>query len=979
MYLCRKYKTIGVGIANKNIDFQQSMAKLGFVIEDDCLYLTTENYTTLSDIQIQFHIEKAKEFAASAVYLRKQLNGSYKPQVYLFDFTYIPFTEEKELNISEIQTKIWSSGEAPLACFFYKTEIKIVDCSRHLTEDYKPQYLIEHLALTAKTHQLYNNQFAIKIKSGIFWEEKELKNKFKFGNSAYDTLIQNIHFVINKLKEQFVDTTPQLANKIIIQAILIKYLEERMDNNGNKLLSDKYFQPYGVTSFNEVLRQKGKFADLLSDLDKHFNGNVFKWKEEEQEELRRLNLSIVAQLLNTDKKDLSSQQLEFGFTNWRYFEFSFIPVELISRLYEEFLGEQKKEKGLFYTPSHLAKLLVDECLPLKNYEDFDIANYKILDPACGSGIFLVVVFKRLVQIWKLQHNMETPTITDLKKLLKNIYGVDKEQQAIYLTSFSLSLALCNELNPITILNELRFDNLIGSNLIHSDFFVCKEIENKKFDLVIGNPPFVRGKLDKKQEIWKINDKKIKIPQGQIALGFLTQSFNYLKEGGLLCLIIKSSGLLYNSTSNDFKKMLFENYNIIQLFDFTALARNRSLWENADVAAAAIFAKNEAPNIRKNILHLTFRRTKATIERIVFEIDDYDLHFINRQTAIANPFIWKNNLLGGGRIKTLVERVGKLILFKNYLKDNNCIIGEGFFLGKKSKPSKFIKSIKILPTKSFNEEKIDYSALEELDDDICFDRPLNDNLFKAPNVIIKEHIGKDKLPIFYNKISFLFGHRFIGIASTIGDRNFLKEIVDNCINFSNFYRFYFITTSSETAINKNNTILLKDFKELPVVKNKSLLSDVDLNIINDCLNFKYDFLIHGENSKALQPIAKKELQSVLLHYGTEFSRALNAIYGNQERQFRLTQVVQLNNSFIATVFKYDNLINPVEFVNENAINIEELSNEKLSAHLSANRIIKLYPEKDMIVFVKPNQYRYWLSLTAYRDADKCFSDLINTGY
>ncbi len=113
-------------ITNKNTDFQNSIAKLGFAMGDDCLYLTTD-YTTLPDLQIQFHIEKAKEFAASAVYLRKQLNGSYKPQVYLFDFTHIPFTEEKELNISEIQTKIWSSGEAPLACFFYKTEIKIVD------------------------------------------------------------------------------------------------------------------------------------------------------------------------------------------------------------------------------------------------------------------------------------------------------------------------------------------------------------------------------------------------------------------------------------------------------------------------------------------------------------------------------------------------------------------------------------------------------------------------------------------------------------------------------------------------------------------------------------------------------------------------------------------------------------------------------------------------------------------------------------
>ena len=979
MYLCRKYKTIGVGIANKNIDFQKSMAKLGFVIDDDCLYFTTKNYTTLPDLQIQFHIEKAKEFAASAVYLRKQLNGSYKPQVYLFDFTHIPFTEEEELNISEIQTKIWSSGEAPLACFFYKTEIKIVDCTCHLTKDYKPQYLIEQLALTAKANQLYNDQFAIKIKSGIFWEEKELKNKFKFGNSAYDTLIKNIHFVINKLKEQFVDTTPQLANKIIIQAILIKYLEEHMDNNGNKLLSDKYFQPYGVTSFNEVLRQKGKFADLLSDLDKHFNGNVFKWKEEEQEELRRLDLSIVAQLLNTDKKDLSSQQLEFGFTNWRYFEFSFIPVELISRLYEEFLGEQKKEKGLFYTPSHLAKLLVDECLPLKNYEDFDIANYKILDPACGSGIFLVVVFKRLVQIWKLQHDMATPTITDLKLLLKNIYGVDKEQQAIYLTSFSLSLALCNELNPITILNELRFDNLIGSNLIHSDFFACKEIENKKFDLVIGNPPFVTGSLAKELEKWEIKNEKIDIPQKQIALKFLVESFNYLKKDGLSCLIIKSSGLLYNSTSDDFKKMLFENYDIIQIFDFTPLVRNHSLWENADVAAAAIFTKNQAPDIRKNILHLTFRRTKATIERIVFEIDDYDLHFINRQTAIANPFIWKNNLLGGGRIRTLVEKVQELPLFEEYLVKEDCYAEEGIIVDKQDKKAAtYLKKMPFLPTEAINERCINYSRLTIFDWKKV-DKLPKEEIFKILNVILWKNVGKEKLSVFYNGVDFSFKNQIIGVKGN--DKQLLKDIVINMNTYKDFYRFYMFVTSAYLLIYRNPFLLKKDYIQLRYInKNtENYFSDFDKNIISDVNNYFQLMLRKGENSKALQPISKKELQSVLLHYGTEFSRALNAIYGNQERQFRLTQVVQLKNSFIATVFKYDNLTNPVEFVNENAINIEELSNEKLSAHLSVNRIIKLYPEKDMIVFVKPNQYRYWLSLTAYRDADKCFSDLINIGY
>jgi hypothetical protein len=92
-----------------NIDFQEVIAKLGFAIEDDCLYLT-ENKKALVDPQIQFHIEKAKELNASAVYLRRQLNGSYKPQVYLFDFTDRGFNETNEEEIADIQTNIWSSG-----------------------------------------------------------------------------------------------------------------------------------------------------------------------------------------------------------------------------------------------------------------------------------------------------------------------------------------------------------------------------------------------------------------------------------------------------------------------------------------------------------------------------------------------------------------------------------------------------------------------------------------------------------------------------------------------------------------------------------------------------------------------------------------------------------------------------------------------------------------------------------------------------
>jgi len=966
-------------VKNININFSEAIANLGFAIEDDCLYLTSVE-SQFPEPQMHFHIEKAKELKASAVYLRKQLNGSYKPQVYLFDFTDRNFEEARENEIAQIQTKIWSSGEAPLACVFYNTTIKIIDCTKHITNDYKPEYLVKDLKLVGQIHNLYNVQFAIKIKSGIFWDQEELKNKFKFQNSAYDALIKNIHSVSNSLKKELHNASISIINKIIVQAILIKYLEERIDSEGNKLLSKKYFQKYNKAStFSDVLKL-GKFVDLLNDLndeDSGFNGNVFKWEKEEQEQLKDLDLSTLAKLLDTDKLDVMTSQMDFDFPDWRYFEFKLIPVELISRLYEEFLGEDKQAKGLYYTPSHLVKLLVDECIPLKKYNEIDPENYTILDPACGSGIFLVVAFKRLVQIWRLRNNMKTPNIGVLKSILKNIYGVDKEEQAVKLASFSLSLALCNELNPIKILNELKFDDLTEENLIHSDFFECKSIRNKKFDLVIGNPPFIVGGLDNYSKYWEFKTEKIKIPQGQIALKFLSKSFNYLKNSGLVCLVIKSSGLLYNSTSTDYKKALFSNYNIIQILDFTALARNKSLWDNgADVASAAIFIKNDKPDFSKNILHLTFRRTKATKERIVFEIDDYDLHFVNRQTAINNDFIWKNNLLGGGRIKNLVEKASYYKSFKEFLLENNCVFGEGFKVGSKGHLNPdFIYSLKTLPTEAINEVEIITDAIKEIPKNQKFEKIPNELIFKAPNILIKENIGIKKIPIHINKYDFSFQHKIIGISGSLKILNQIKELFNN---MNNLYRFLIFSCSGQVLVNLNTAILKKDLMSLPFVNFS--LSLFDENIIKDVNNFMQDSIRHGEKSIALQQIQQNKITSVISSYGIEFSRALNTIYEDNKLKFRLTDVVQLENSLIATVFKYDSEnIEPKFSKNLSELNIDGLTNNQISAHLSVNRIIKLYPQKDTIVFIKPNQYRYWLSLIAYRDADKCFSDFLNDGF
>jgi len=839
--------------------------------------------------------------------------------------------------------------------------------------------------LIGSAHSLYNQQFAIKIKSGLFWEEPEFKNKFKFQNSAYDKLIENIRFIISYLKNAYKNISSELINKLIVQSILIKYLEERIDDKGNKLLSDKYFRKYDhAETFNDVLK-KGKFSDLLHDLNdanKGFNGNIFQWDKEEEIILRTLNLSPLADLLNTNRT--LGQQLEINFLDWRYFEFKYIPVELISRLYEEFLGTDRNLNGLYYTPSHLAKLLVDECLPLTKFSEIDLDNYQILDPACGSGIFLVTVFKRLVQIWRLQNDLKPPSMSVLKKLLRNIYGVDKEEPAIRLASFSLCIALCTELKPIDIINNLKFDDLRQHNLVRSDFFVDHTLRHKKFNLIIGNPPFNRGALTNYSPNWEIDGESVKIPQGQIALKFLSEALGYLNKKGLLCLIIKSSGLLYNSTSEKYKRFLFSKFNVIQFLDFTALARNKSLWDNgADVATAAAFIRNEFPNFKNNILHLTFRRTKATSDRIAFEIDDYDLHFVNRQTAIENNTIWKNNLLGGGRIKSVVAKANTYETFDNYLSKKDCVVGEGYIVGSKGTLSPdYIFDLPTIPTEAITEEGIDYTMLRPINKELKFEKVSPEIIFNAPNIIIWENIGEKKIPVFYNEKSFSFKDKIVGIGSKKGNKELLKSIAKSFNHFSDFYRFFIYTTSSQVLINKNTAILKTDIMKLPFIAEVSdyLISQFDAKIISDVNFYMQDFVRYGENSKAIRPILNKEIKEFILSYGKEFCTILNLIFENDNKKFRLKDIVTLNKSFIATIFKYDSLNDETDFYIDNSkLDLKELTDIEISKQLSVNRIIKLYPHKDTIVFIKPNQYRYWLSLAAYRDADKCFSDLAKSGF
>jgi type I restriction-modification system DNA methylase subunit len=189
------------------------------------------------------------------------------------------------------------------------------------------------------------------------------------------------------------------------------------------------------------------YREFFPRLKREFNGTMFDTAlADEERHTSKVHLDALAHFLG--RHDAESGQMTFGF--WAY-EFRFIPVEIISAIYEEFMKDadltKKRNEGAYYTPRHLAETTLHVALEGR-YRG--VLSCRVLDPACGSGIFLVAVFNLLAEQWR-RENPTRREHTRAKALLdilqKQIRGVDVNPDACRITAFSLYLALLEKLQP----------------------------------------------------------------------------------------------------------------------------------------------------------------------------------------------------------------------------------------------------------------------------------------------------------------------------------------------------------------------------------------------------------------------------------------------------------------------------------------------------------------------------------------------------
>ena len=959
-------------------------------------------------------INDAKRFKADAIYFRRFENPSHSiPQIYIYEKDF----SDDELN--EIHTKLWSSGVVPLFYIVTPTEVKIFNCTKSVDINNKGKCISKHIEtikldafkLVADIQkELEVKKFSTKLfDNGTFWEEHP--KLLKVSDSPYQKLLDGLLNAKKDLIGNSLLSAPTIS-KLIVMGILVKYLEEKEDMHGVNLLEisrDFYNRFPDCKEFTDILRNR-QVVPFFEELNKKFNGKIFHLKANEKEELAKADLNYVAAIFDAN---IEGRQ----YVLWKIYAFNFLPIELISGIYEAFLTNdekdaKKKEKGVVYTPPYLVNLLIDECMPLYKAEElFQSGLFKVLDPSCGSGIFLVAALKRLVQ-WQAILNYKAtgqvtyPDIETVKRIVKdNLFGIDIEEDATLISIFSLSIALCDKLSPMQIWNELRFDDLQEDNNIRTaDFFsVLTQYQNKEFDLIIGNPPFNPPTgFTNKSYVQYVKDEFEVTPtfplnDDNIALFFWDKSVELRKEGGKICFILPSGAWLYNNNSIDYRSSFMSNYQIEKIFDFTHLS-DKLFHGSTNVAVCGTIATDKVEQKSKDLLHIVVKRSKVAEERFFFEIDHYDVHKVNFKTAIESPYVWKCNLWGGGRLLRLINYLSNQRSLGEFLEEKKenegWEFGEGYQIrdyGNKTEEelitegyskAEWITDKKTIITDSFS--MYGYETKNEIENYFWRPRKKKKKIFQPPHILIKESLGQERIPMFFSEEYVCFQNEVFGIHAPKMQEDILIQILNSFEVSQKLLRMYLLSTSARSGINKSAfPIYSKDIKNLPYPENPEdlLLSPSEQAVQNDMLNY----YIKSNASSTTSPLNQDSIEPQLQEYGQLFCDVLNPIYEQKESNMKwFIRGYNTEGSLTMYVFCYGvpkNNILPSIF-DKGLKGIESLIYNQTQRNIRINRILRQYLHidgYDVLILIKPKSLRYWLKSIALRDADDTFSDLKISGF
>ena len=962
-----------------------------------------DSLRSMTPFQRLFYTQVHKKIGIDAVYFLRDANGIAKvPLIY---FSIIQKYDAKE--IAELHRLSWNLGEAPLLFVVTPDEILIYnnyEAPRTIEGgNLDPNAgIIETLSLTgglAAQRLALQKYHRSLLESGEYWRQS--MTRFDAQGRVDATLMSNLRIMrrtlvnqISKRCDKSKETITSVVHSLLSRSIFIKYLEERKDSNGKTVFPQGFYSNFldSAKQYTDVLSSKEATYSLFRTLKEKFNGDTLQVSEVEIEIITQNDLDELRTFILGDS-ELESKQLAL----WPFYSFDIIPIQLISSIYELFfhLSDEDDEKGTYYTPLHLVKLVMDEVYPWEG----EYKDTSFFDPSCGSGIFLVEAYRRLVCRWMTQNDIHTITCDQLNLLLKSsIFGVDINEEAIRVASFSLSLAMCDFLDPRSIWDKLSFPRLLDNNLISSDFFdEDKSFNNRKFDVIIGNPPWQSNITRKTKEYLKKANRVI--GDKQIAQAFSIKCSELCKQSGIICLLMPSKGLLFNRSdkSRTFRANLFSYNNVLAIINLSVY--RKFLFDHASGPAAAIIYTPKKEETSQPIVYCT-PKPIYTIEDIrKFSIDPTDICRIPCD-IIDDDRIWKIAMWGAPRDLELIGKMQSTFApMATFIEDNRMTTAEGFKRGNRKHQCYDFNGLPLVEAKSFKPYYVSSDELQtvDFDDFECIVKNARE-IFAAPHLIIKQ---SHKNGTFLSEVldyDAVFNHSLLGVHGDINKLKYLSVIIG-----SRVFTYYHILTNrkwlverdeleagdiwqtpipkpSDEEISESCDIFdelvispLKKQKAEKFVRHMYRLKEYESYQIDDVIDYVYDYFKNKRHSVSFeQPsIDAYRLYYHCIHevltntFGASVGLSGDLYFGNAPLS---VLVLSLGRQCIKGL----NVITSDERLNEILSSLDSSLVDSQNM-VFVRRNLRIY-QQDRIYIVKPSQRKYWTYSAACRDADEIFEDV-----
>lgn len=238
-----------------------------------------------------------------------------------------------------------------------------------------------------------------------------------------------------------------------------------------------------------------------------------------------------------------------------------------ANLYEQLLStKEKKLLGQVYTPTDIVSSMLKDVFEIKKLN----IDTKILDPACGGGYFLIESFKLIKKNY--------PHFSD-KHIVENmLYGIDIDNFSIFLTKLGL-LFYCNT-------------HISKFNIFHCDFLFLNEKSLIKFDIIVGNPPYIGHKNTDKnyRTLLKESYKEVFYNKSDLSYCFFFKAKKFLKTDGVLS-YITSRYFIEAMYADKLRNFIKENFEIISIIDYDGI----TLFKNIMISPLIILLKNSPIN------------------------------------------------------------------------------------------------------------------------------------------------------------------------------------------------------------------------------------------------------------------------------------------------------------------------------------------------------------------------------------------------